>query len=78
MDLGDQIAAMRAFEEARTLTPDLGEIYLRIGEVELVQGSAKDAIASAEKSLRMQPTLLEAHGVLGRAYEELADIKAAR
>ncbi|MCU0661969.1 MAG: tetratricopeptide repeat protein, partial [Myxococcota bacterium] len=78
MDLGDQIAAMRAFEEARTLAPDLGEIYLRIGEVELVQGSAKDAIASAEKSLRMQPALLEAHGILGRAYEELADFKTAR
>jgi tetratricopeptide (TPR) repeat protein len=78
LDLGDHVGAKRAFEEAKAKAPELAEVYLMIGEVLLVQGAARDAIESAQTALRLQPTLLEAHRVLGRAYEELSDFRAAR
>ena len=75
--LHDIVKARQALERAKELDADLPEVYLRRGELLLRSGSARDAIIQLNKSLQLNPDIEGAHLLIGRAWEELANLHAA-
>ena len=69
--------AMREYIRAADLLPDRADVQLKAGTMLLLAGQYDDAKARAEQALKVQPTSLDAHILLGHATAGLKDLDQA-
>lgn len=69
--LGEPDRALKSVNEARSLYPELPWPHLIAGQAHLHKGEAKEAIASLERSLAMNPFDPSVHCSLAEAYQKL-------
>jgi tetratricopeptide (TPR) repeat protein len=76
-DVHDVGSAMKEFLAAQKLDPKLAEVYVCIGEIQLNQGAAKDAIETLDKGIALDPTAAKAYELVAEAFEQLSDLRSA-
>lgn len=72
--MGDDEAAVRAFEEAVSLDPRHYRALTNLGNVALEQGQIDEAITHYEAALKLNENFANAHHNLGVAYRRKGDI----
>jgi Flp pilus assembly protein TadD len=55
LQMGDMIAARQSFEKARSLNPDLPEVYFGLGMLNKLENRREEAIANFEHFLKIGP-----------------------
>jgi tetratricopeptide (TPR) repeat protein len=65
---GDINGAIDLYQQAAKLDPSSGDIPAELAGLYARQNRAKEAIATAESALRINPDTVEAHSVLGSIY----------
>lgn len=63
--------ALKNYQRALAINPDLAETHERIGEIYHQQGNFMEAIASFSKALQIAPQSLESQLGLGKAYQQM-------
>jgi tetratricopeptide (TPR) repeat protein len=69
--------AMKEYEIAKDIDPNLAEVYVRIGSVLLQQGAAKDAFQFLEKGLNLDPALYDAYWLMAESFEQRGELHSA-
>ena len=72
--LGDDEAAVSAFERATTLDPRHYRALTNLGNVRLEQGQVDEAVAHYQAALKLNENFANAHHNLGVAYRRKGDI----
>ena len=68
---GNNPLALKNYERALAIKPDLAAAHERIGLVHQQQGNVMEAIASFSKAIQLNPKSLEAQLGLGNAYQNM-------
>ena len=68
---GNIALALKNYERALAINPDLAAVHERIGLVHQQQGNDMEAIASFTKAIQINPQSLEAQLGLGNAYQKM-------
>jgi tetratricopeptide (TPR) repeat protein len=63
--------ALKNYQRALAINPDLASAHERIGSIYQQQGNVMDAIASFSKAVQLDPQSLEAQLGLGNAYQQM-------
>jgi len=63
--------ALKNYQRALAINPDLAVVHERIGLVHQQQGNVMEAIACFTKAIQIEPQLLEAQLGLGNAYQQM-------
>lgn len=69
--------AMKNYQRALAINPDLGLAHERMGEIYQSQGNIMEAIASFSKAVQLNPQSLESNLGLGNAYQQMGWIELA-
>ena len=67
----DVEGAIAAYKRAMTLDPTAADIPADLADLYLDEGRAAEAISTAEQALKLSPTNLAAHRVLGMVYAQM-------
>jgi predicted O-linked N-acetylglucosamine transferase (SPINDLY family) len=68
---GDLAAALRCYQQALALRPDLPRVHLSLGNVAGAQGRLTDALAAYERALELDPNYASAHFNRGNALARM-------
>ncbi len=74
---GDLKSAVKAYQKAIALQPDLFEAHCRLGMVLQVQGDLKAAIACYRRALEIKPGEADIYFDLGKIYQEQDNLQEA-
>jgi tetratricopeptide (TPR) repeat protein len=69
----DAEGAIAAYKRAMTLDPAAADIPADLADLYLDEGRAAEAISTAEQALKVSPTNLAAHRVLGMVYAQMVN-----
>jgi tetratricopeptide (TPR) repeat protein len=75
--LGNYSEAVAEYELARTLNPELTQVYIGLGYIAYRRGNLDLAIEHYNKTIKLQPNLAEAHHNLGLIYAQQGKIAEA-
>src|SRR5262245_33014011 len=62
---GDQVAALEALKRAESLAPNSAEVLAEMANLYARQNKATEALATAERSLKIDPKNVEANRLMG-------------